>query len=346
VTAPRRFKGRLATGREARTQRVAVSLADAGLRVEGEAKSELWPFSGVILLEDEHKGGAVRLAYGEARLTIDDSDFAPALHGAAPQLAAARHRGLVYAGIAAAIFLVLAAALWFALPSLADAATRLIPPRWEERVGDDMLSLLAEKRCTGSGGLAALDALARRLTASVAMPYPPEVVVADQKIVNAVALPGARIIVFRGLIDEAQSAEEVAGVLAHELTHSLKRHPTRLLITLSGSELVLEIVTGGGASLAIAQYFAAQSYTREAEAEADAGAIAMLEATGIDVGGFAEFFERLEKNENAAGAIPAFLASHPPPAERGHLARAHAQRNGGSAMSGTDWEALRHVCGE
>ena len=45
--------------------------------------------------------------------------------------------------------------------------------------------------------------------------------------VNAVALPGGRIILFQGLIDKAKSADEVAGVLAHELGHLRRRGRAR-----------------------------------------------------------------------------------------------------------------------
>ena len=63
-----------------------------------------------------------------------------------------------------------------------------------------------------------------RLDADARLPYPLRVSVLDHGMANALAVPGGRILIFRGLLEAADNPEEVAGVLAHEIGHVAARH--------------------------------------------------------------------------------------------------------------------------
>jgi predicted Zn-dependent protease len=74
--------------------------------------------------------------------------------------------------------------------------------------------------------------------------YTFRVMVVNDPIVNALAAPGGYILVFRGLLDRTRSPEELAGVLAHESQHVLKRHTTRALLENVSSGLLVAALMG------------------------------------------------------------------------------------------------------
>lgn len=311
-----------------------------------------WPYSALRYLADEVRRGPVRLALEDARLTIEDRAFAAALFARAPSLRPRSWRAVAIAGIAAAIAAGCAAAAYLAMPLMAGRIAAHVPPAWEERMGDEVLAELPWQRCTTPEGQAALDALTQRLVASRTVPYHLQVTVRDTGIVNAFALPGGRVVLLRGLLQAARSPEEVAGVLAHELTHVLKRHPTRNMIAQQGVSLLLEAITGGGIGGSVGTVLATLSYSRAAEEEADAGAVELLDAAGIDSDGLATFFERLtkqeapeeEKDAGTSFTVPNYLRTHPATQQRIAAVRAHPSRAASPALSPAQWQALRTIC--
>jgi beta-barrel assembly-enhancing protease len=143
----------------------------------------------------------------------------------------------------------------------------------------------------------------------------------------------------------------VAGVLAHELTHALKRHPMRALIANSGLALLFELTIGNGTGASLGLLLTTLSYTRAMEAEADAGALDLLRDAGIGSAGFAAFFERLEKQDEEKGkslnfgfAIPSYLRTHPATQQRIEAIRADGGTGGSPALAQGDWYALKGIC--
>ena len=102
---------------------------------------------------------------------------------------------------------------------------------------------------------------------------------------NALALPGGQVFVFAGLIEKADSADEVAGVIAHEMGHVAHRDGTKAVLQAGGLSFLFGMLlgdfVGGGAVVIAAKSVLQSSYTREAEAAADAfGAELMVKANG------------------------------------------------------------------
>ena len=130
--------------------------------------------------------------------------------------------------------------------------------------------------------------------------------------VNAFAAPGGHVVVLSGLIDEAKSGDEVAGVLAHEIAHVIHRHPMESLVRAMGLAVLAEALSGDGLGGTAAMLLAVTAYSREAEA--DATAVALLEAAGYDPLGLTDFFGRMagEEKRSGAGLIPSYLSTHPP----------------------------------
>ncbi|HWV57433.1 MAG TPA: M48 family metallopeptidase [Longimicrobiales bacterium] len=151
--------------------------------------------------------------------------------------------------------------------------------------------------------------------------------------VNAFAIPGGFVYVNRGLIERTENLSELAAVLAHEIAHVDERHGAeqiervqRANIGLTLAYILIGRAPGGLERAAIqlggAAVFA--SYSRAAEREADALAVPMLVAAGIDPRGLPSFFRTLlEERSRRPGAVEQWFSTHP--LEEDRIAQAEAQ---------------------
>jgi predicted Zn-dependent protease len=246
----------------------------------------------------------------------------------------------------AALSAAVAAALWWGTPLAASLVAAHFPAAVEARLGAAVLAEIPGRRCDNPQGQAALDHLAARLLAGRSPPFAVHVGVLDQKKVNAFAVPGGEIRVFDGLLQQAASADEVAGVLAHEISHALRHHPTRHLVRALGTSLLFDLMLGtGGALRQAGELGLALAYSRDLEREADDGALALLDAAGIGSAPFAGFFERRQAEHAAGSGLPSWLATHPATEERIEHIRAAAKPGGTPALSAAEWSALKQICG-
>jgi len=243
--------------------------------------------------------------------------------------------------VAAAIFAVVSGLVVLGAIRGLDLVARAIPYSWEQKLGDAISGDFAERACRTGAGQQALDALAKRLSPS---DKPMRIGVVDIPIANAVALPGGRILIFRGLIDKALSPDEVAGVLAHEIGHVEHRHVMIALLRRFGVGL---LIGSGGRAGEYGQALLESRYSREAESEADAYSMAHLRQAGISPQATADFFARLGKDEPNMPGFMVYLASHPPSAERRKRFAAAARGMGMSrpALTMSEWAAVRAMCG-
>lgn len=166
--------------------------------------------------------------------------------------------------------------------------------------------------------------------------------VVDEATINAFALPGGYIGVHRGLLLATASESELAGVLAHEISHVTQRHISRAIfanqrasiLTMAAmlGAILLGAATGEGdvlaGGVAGAQNMAIQqqiNFTRENEYEADRVGIGLLAASGFDPYGMPNFFETLARRTASLGyEAPEFLRTHPVTVNRIAETRARA----------------------
>jgi hypothetical protein len=136
----------------------------------------------------------------------------------------------------------------------------LVPRTWEKNFGDTLVGDFGNKACAGAGGQEALNELARRLS-----PRAGEfnIRVVNIRMVNAAALPGGNIVIFDGLLKEADGAEELAGVLAHEIAHVEERHTTQMMIRHFGLSTL--IAGFGGTTGTSIETIMSASYSRSSE---------------------------------------------------------------------------------
>jgi predicted Zn-dependent protease len=152
-------------------------------------------------------------------------------------------------------------------------------------------------------------------------------VVLDQPVINAFAAPGGVIALHSGLILLAETQDEVAGVLSHEIAHITQLHMYRAfekaktMNTIAMLAMLGLILASGGDGQVVtgavlgAQGMAAQAqinFTRHNEIEADRVGIRTLSAAGYDPQGMADFFEKMAQTSRPNGeGPPEFLRTHP-----------------------------------
>ena len=353
------YQGHFADGHSAARRPVRVMLGNEGLRIydAGGALLQDWPYKGLRLLEEVYGNHPVRLHHkrgGDATLTVED----PRVVAEAERLSGKRlgshpllRPGLLITASTGVILVVLVIMLVVGLPRLAGPLAALVPPAWEQALGERVVRQLTAEQgmCEAPAGVAALRALTGRITASADAPFPLIVRVTTVPGVNAFAAPGGQIVILQGLLDTAESAEEVAGVLAHEAAHSLERHPMRGLLRVVGLQLLFGALTGDMGTLDSAagrfgQLLVLFSYTRADELAADRIGTSLLNRANIRGDGLRRFFERLGQKQAGKPGLPTLLSSHPLFEER--MAQLDALATGKeAAMSAGDWAALKAICG-
>jgi beta-barrel assembly-enhancing protease len=355
------YAGAFNDGETARSRAVTVRFDATALSIHDAqgAAFETWPLEDLHVVGEAFDGAPVRLkrgATGQARLTVKDPAFHAAVLHAAPQLR--RNPNLGFKRIAGMIgsVAVLAAVLIIATPYVTDAAVDWIPNAWKrdagERMVTEVLEILSENGalCEQGDGVAALNQMTARLSSAAneidsstkdGAPLALNVQVANIAHNNAFAMLGGQIVLFNGLLFNAKSAEEVAGVVAHEIGHVMHQHPSRALLRGIGLGLVFDLFLGGGRTAGFGQSMLAMSYSRDAEREADAIALAILDKAGVSPAGLADFLDRL----NDGGATSNWLSTHPNSKDRAALIRAHqGARHTSPALTQAGWRALNGIC--
>jgi predicted Zn-dependent protease len=172
--------------------------------------------------------------------------------------------------------------------------------------------------------------LGRRLTAQLPQPtYPFQFHVINQKEINAFALPGGPVYVNLGAIRACSNEAQLAGVMAHEISHVYMRHSTHQASKEAVAQLPLGVVGAmlggsmGGQLAQIGMQITAGSvflkYSRDAESQADHVGAQLMYDTGYDPYQLALFFARLEEEGGARGAQ--FFSDHPNPGNRSEAIR-------------------------
>lgn len=238
-------------------------------------------------------------------------------------------------GVARSAFLIVAVCTL--LSSSARAQRTQFKPGWNFYSPQDDIQLGkqvaadAEKQlpsCNAPKVDAYLTELGRKLIAKLptgGVEYPFEFHCVNDKAINAFALPGGFVFVNRGAIEVADDEAQLAGVMAHELSHVALRHgtteATKEQAAQAGVGILGTIIGGnaGGALLTELGRFSAGSvllrYSRSAETEADVMGTQVLYDSGYDPRALVQFFEKLE-TESKGQNPPEFFSDHPSPEHR------------------------------
>lgn len=230
---------------------------------------------------------------------------------------------LVAAGLAAAVlFVILGEAIEFAAPR--------IPVRWEKSIFGGLARAL-----DADGALAGdtdLDRLVRRIASRWPdRSYEFRVAVVENDSPNAFALPGGGIVVTRGLLTRAESENELAFVLAHELGHFQGRDHLRGIgraaaFTLLSATIGAASGMGAPNGLALTQQLTQSGFNRAQESAADEFALDLVYREYGHLAGAFDFFAR----DAAGGAGPMWLSTHPASDDRIERLKTLVQQRGWS----------------
>lgn len=347
---------RSATGRDAEA---FLALSGVEITTQNPIQRYVWPYASLranqpirpaavdVLLSSATTAGATAF--------VPSAEFAAELAKRAPHLTASaarwRHTRPWVLGIAGLIALgaLISASGWTPARTIAT----FLPESWRDRLGEAAIESLTEghKKCVDAEGLAAVGTLSERLSRASGTETKFEVVVYDWPLMNAFTVPGDKIVLTKGLIDKAGGADEIAGVLAHEMGHAIKLHPEASVIRAIGFTAVLELMMGGsgGALANIGAMLAQFSYTRRSEREADAEALRLLKGAQISPRGLGEFFRRVQDEENQGDfsrTLRKFdiLRTHPQTAARAEQVRQQPDYPATAALGPAQWEQLKAIC--
>ena len=360
------LEGSYLDGRTAQRQRVMIHTTRNGLEITTERGATFfWPYEEIR--QDQRFGpdGEIRLEKGEnipEVLFVPGSSFLGSLQWAAPETVKhfhdpARRKLRTPFTVLAALTVVGITALFYfwGIPGLAYLAAARVPVSWEEHLGKAIVDQLAppEKQCSHPNQSRVIEEILARLTGPLsANPYHFRIIVLENAGLNAFAAPGGFMVIFGGLLEQTHSAEELAGVLAHEMQHIFLRHSTQAIFQQASTSLLVAAMVGdtsGAMAFALegARTLGALRYSRQNEEEADAAAIAMMMASGVDPAGIINFFERIEKGKKDSLRLPVYLSTHPD--LKGRIKRlkslaGKSPNQPSKLLPKYDWSNIQEIC--
>ncbi len=220
---------------------------------------------------------------------------------------------------------------------------RIIPWKFEKKLSQ--IFLLDRQKATCPNNLQAkkiLEKLSERL-----YPLDPKdnsfsvniSVVRDSKI-NAYATLGGIIFINSALLEQAESPEEIAGILAHEISHVSNRDILQgflvHLFTIEG----IKILISGSIGVDLANHFLNMNFTKSQEAKADKDGLARLEKAQISNQGIKDFFKRMQQSNFAT----IFLSDHPSNQARIEMAKHYHHYESKPIMTEDEWKILKNFC--
>jgi Zn-dependent protease with chaperone function len=199
-----------------------------------------------------------------------------------------------------------------------QAAAAVVPPSVDRQLGDAAFASMRQEgpELNDPVVLAGVRTIVDRLTAHVDRGFSFRVHVIDADVTNAYALPGGIMVVYTGLLAAAETPEQLAGVLAHEIAHVTERHGVRRIAHSIGVVGAIQLLLGDASGLAgvaveVLSVSTVNSYSREQEHEADLEAVRTLAAAQIDPRALADFFGLLKQKEGAGPSALQWLSTHP-----------------------------------
>lgn len=227
--------------------------------------------------------------------------------------------------ITLSLFLLLIVGLVLSKDWMVRQVAEKVPTSWEKKAGDHMFALIQSEK-----QLVEMDSL-KKVFLRVADPLlqearkkgvQVEVYFSKDPTINAYALPGGKVVIQYGLIQNAKSWEEVMGVMGHELAHVTERHHIRSLVNNMGIYAIVSAFFGDVSAIAgtlasTGSELESLSNSRKFETEADEQGLKFLVAAKMNPQGLLDFFKTLEKeHQSSLMEDLSFLSTHPVTADR------------------------------
>ena len=340
----------------------SITIAATGINFQGEAKSVTLPMDGTNF---KLGGASDRLVFISHPLFPDWSIYTsdrsilnnPLLKNNSfilTQINKAKRKRIFnwsVAGFISFLIIALPLLLVFNIDLLSSIVAVQIPTSWEEELGKSTLAqyqIENDMMDDESAEILLSPLIEPMLDVANSDRYKFHFYIVKDSSLNAFALPGGYIVIHSGLISKADSADELLGVVAHEISHITEQHGIRNIISTASIYLIISAIIGdlNGILATIASaspLLLNQSYSRKFEAAADEKGYALLEESDINPRGLSDFFEKIieeEKkmlemieNDTTRSLIEgtlSFLSSHPATEERIDNLRAMWENSDGS----------------
>ncbi len=317
------YKARYFDGYSGNPQQVDVLWLDNAwviqfLNETGERVKITWQKQHVV--EHELKNGLLSLRYGDVfpaqQLDVTDRDFITRYKQAYPRTFAQR-LNMSAAAVVATSLLLLLLVLWVSyvwlLPAIATYGAKVFPKDYEIELGQKMYASVLEGEQIDSSKTLAINHFFNQL--NIEKSYPVKITVVNSNVTNAFAMPGGGIVVYDAILNNMNSPEQLAALLAHEYSHVELKHATRNLFRTLSGYLFLSIVFGdmsgvGGILIENAHQLRNLSYSRALETEADNSGLKVLKENKLNPKGMIDLFELLKKESDGA-QVNELISTHP-----------------------------------
>ncbi len=293
----------------------------------GIAETITWELQ-KISKSDSEIGDRIRLKYGDfpyQTIEVHDKEFAVSLNKLYPYYAFAKRDvvaaasrtwkyiiGLLLLLIGLGVF-----AFKVIIPSAAEYAATKVPLSIEKQIGESAYNQLTS--------LTTEDDKKSRLVQEffdvmeLEGKYSCTISVLNSETVNAFAVPGGRIAVYSGIIDEMESSEELAALLAHESSHVELQHSLKSIFRSLSGYFVISLLfgdTGGLTAVVFENLYVFQNlqYSRSMEKEADIRGLECMQKAKINPKGMINLFHVLEKHSSKMMEehdVSEFMSTHP-----------------------------------
>ena len=329
------FSGYYFDGKSPLRRDVTVTVTREGLRIlnNDDQSIILWSFSDIKQVNDIYTEEEIRLEYGNELpqiLIIKDPRFINSVKEISPKFnkrfkpfvtKSKRTKILVYIFISATLISGLMY-IWV-LPALGNLIVKKIPVTWEVKIGQNFKKYFVSEfnKCEEKELNEKLVLIKNKLENTIQdSNYKYDITIVDFDMVNAFALPGGEIVIFRGLIEKSNRPEELAGVLAHEIQHIEQRHFTKILVKELSIHVLIAIMIGNSevvnTVVMSANTLRSLAYRRSEESSADTEGLKMLVDARIDPGGMIDFFKILESEHGEIEGYNKYISTHPDTEDR------------------------------
>lgn len=202
-------------------------------------------------------------------------------------------------------------------------AASMVSMKTEKSLGESVLKSLNPKANFLPDGEAVktVQRIGQQLTAGSRYQY--QWYVSKDPAVNAFALPGGIVVVNSGLLKNADTPNELAAVLAHEVQHVEQRHALKNMMNSAAMATVVLVVLGDANAVVMlmAHQLSSQYFSRQVESDADLKGVQLLHDKHIDTRGMVSFFKKLEAgfdqpkepkaSKEEPSEVSSWLSSHP-----------------------------------
>lgn len=236
------------------------------------------------------------------------------------------NRRLLWISVQSIIGVLLAIVILFYLfrGKIVESVAMSVPVTWEQEVSETMLesATMGKNVVKDEKILSDLEKITFPLVNAVDnKDFKFSFTIVEDPTLNAYALPGGAVVIHSGLILEADDVNEVAGVLAHEISHVTRRHHIRGMVDKLGFFMLLRALIGdiGGIGSELAIYGAtieSLKYSRDYELEADESGWNLMLKANLDPRGMIDFFEKLQHEHGDMPGVATFMSTHPATGDR------------------------------